>query len=182
MLTCAIGSASCPPPSCPSACGSKLESSLPWSTFLPSPGHEQPWPSCFTWWKVQPPGEGKPGLSGLSNHRPLKECSTNKIYIFCHCWAKYFFRKVQKAVWEPEFEIILCCFFCNPYTDISRTILGCPIMSIILAASDSNLAFQSFWLPYLGKRVTRVTEDRRTFPPCWHDGAYFQSSDSLDIN
>lgn len=44
-------------------------------------------------------------LSGPSNHRPLKECSTSKIYIVCHCWANYFFRKVRKIVWEPDVGI-----------------------------------------------------------------------------
>lgn len=38
----------CPPPTCPSACGSMLETPLPWSTSLPSPGEEQPWPSSWS--------------------------------------------------------------------------------------------------------------------------------------
>lgn len=170
----AITSVCCPLLSCPPACGSKQEllchgthSCPPLSTSSPdlpaSPSGRCSHQEKANW------------LSGPSNHRPLKECSTNKIYIVCHCWANYFFRKVQKAVWELDAGIwnhTMLLFLWSIHWHFQDN----PRLSYY----EYNIA--SFWFKfsfskflsaiYRQKRATCVTEDR-IFPPCWHDVAYF---------
>lgn len=131
-LTCAIGSVCCPHPTCPSACGSMLETSLHGTHSCTPLGRSSPalpppaWPSgrCSHQEKANKGFLGHPTTDYWKNAAQIKYIlsATDDQISFLGKFGRQFGNQML------EFEIIPCCFFCNPYTGISRTILGCLII------------------------------------------------------